>query len=398
MTKRVQNRTTSDTREKNRQDYKEKLARHKMSRLHRMGIILLCVLVFALILGLQFTRHVYTGYDVVDSVKIEKKANTTDVPLGEGILTYSKDGAHYNSLKGEEIWNQTYEMQEVLLATSGDVVALGTYNGRTIYLANTKELLGSITTNMPIRNMTVSQTGMVTTILADADVTWINTYNKEGQLLYKGQAGMEASGYPIAISLSPSGELLCVSYVYVDAGVLKTNIAYYNFGEIGANYSDHLASVHIYSDLLVPQVQFMDDETSFAVGDSRLMFYKGTHKPDTQAEYLYDSEIRSVFFNEEYVGLVFISEDINTKYEMVVYDKSGKQVGSYHFDIEYNDIFFTSNNFVAYNDKECLVMTLKGRKKYEGAFNTPIGLMCPVNGAYRYTLITDEGIDIIQLK
>ena len=83
---------------------------------------------------------------------------------------------------------------------------------------------------------------------------------------------------------------------------------------------------------------------------------------------------------------------------MIVYDKDGEQVGNYRFDIEYTDIFFTSNGFVAYNETECLIMTMRGREKFNGQFNRPVNFMFPASGAYRYTLVTDDGIEIIQLN
>ena len=49
---------------------------------------------------------------------------------------------------------------------------------------------------------------------------------------------MNDGGYPISISLSSSGELLAVSYLYVDAGVVKSNVVFYNFGPVGANQSE----------------------------------------------------------------------------------------------------------------------------------------------------------------
>jgi len=72
---------------------------------------------------------------------------------------------------------------------------------------------------------------------------------------------MDDGGYPISISLSPSGELLAVSYLYVDAGVVKSNVVFYNFGPVGANQSDYMVSAYTYSDLVVPKVQFMNNDT-----------------------------------------------------------------------------------------------------------------------------------------
>ena len=64
-------------------------------------------------------------------------------------------------------WNQTYVIQDVKLATCGSVAAIGSYNGREIYVQNTEKQLGTITTTMPIRNITVADTGRVTATLAD---------------------------------------------------------------------------------------------------------------------------------------------------------------------------------------------------------------------------------------
>ena len=64
---------------------------------------------------------------------------------------------------------------------------------------------------MPIRNLTVSESGYVTAVLDGTDAALLNTYNASGEMIYQGQAHMTESGYPAAVSLSPNGELLCVA-------------------------------------------------------------------------------------------------------------------------------------------------------------------------------------------
>ena len=71
---------------------------------------------------------------------------------------------------------------------------------------------------------------------------------------------------------------MAVSYLYVDAGVVKSNVVFYNFGPVGANQSDYMVSAYTYSDLVVPKVQFMNNDTAFAAGDSRLMIFGGSQK------------------------------------------------------------------------------------------------------------------------
>lgn len=387
-----------EKREKNQINYKEKIMKHKLKTLYRILLLAAVLIAVVVLVSIQYDNHIYTEYDTISVVSREKASGATDLRLKDSVLTYSKDGAHCTDAKGNVTWNQTYELQEIKVAACQDVVAIAGYNGRNIYLANTKEQLGEITTTMPIRDLTVSASGYVTAVLTDSDVTWINTYNSKGENIYSGMTHMSNSGYPEAVSLSPNGELLAVSYVYVDAGIVKTNIAFYNFGPVGDNQSDHMMSVYTYSDTFVPTLHFMDNETMFAVGDSRLMFYKGAQKPVSEKEYLFDEKVQSVFYNEKYVGLVFLSDKADSKYRMDVYNVKTEKTGSFYFDMEYNDIFFGEDTFTVYNETECMVMTLAGVEKYNGIFTKSVNMMIPTGSAYKYLLITDTSIDTIQLK
>lgn len=387
-----------EKREQNQSNYKNKIMQHKLTSIYRILLVLVALIAVVVLIYVQYERHVYTGYDIVNAVFTEKASDATAIRLADSVLTYSKDGAHCTDAKGNVIWNQTYEIQDIKIATCQDMAAIANYNGRSIYLGSAKELLGEITTTMPIRDVTVSKTGYVTAVLADADATWVNTYNSKGENIYSGQTHMYNSGYPGAISLSPSGELLAVSYIYVDAGMLKTNVAFYNFGPVGANQSDYLVSTYTYQDMVVPMIQFMNDETAFAVGDSRLMFYKGEQKPVSAKEFLYDREVQSVFFSDKYVGIVFASDKADAKYQIKIYNAETEEVGSYYFNIDYNDIFFEEDTFTVYNETECYIMTLDGVEKYNGQFTKTVDLMLPTGAAYKYILVTNNSMDTIQLK
>ncbi len=387
-----------EKREQNQVDYRSKILKHRMTTVYRIGLIVAIALAVMLLVYIQYQRQVYTRYDVVDTVKREAGSEAIDMRLGNAILTYSKDGAHCTDAKGNVTWNQTYEIQDIKLASCKDVVAIANYNGRNIYVGNTQEQMGTITTNMPIRNLAVAANGQVTAVLADTDVTWVNTYNADGENIYSGQTHMSNSGYPGAVSLSPSGELLAVSYVYVDAGSIKTNVAFYNFGPIGENQSDHMVSVFIYTDMLVPMIHFMNDETAFAVGDGRLMIYRGAHIPTLAGEYILDEEIQSVYYSDKYIGLVFLSDDGEHRYRLNVYDENAVKIGTYYFDMEYNDIFFDKETFVIYNEQECMVSTMNGLEKFKGSFNRGVKLLLPTTSAYRYICVTDDSFDTLQLR
>lgn len=387
-----------EKRQQNQQDYRDKIKKHRRNNVYSVLMVMAFLAIIVIVVYVQYKRHVYTDYDIVSSVDIESAEGTTNIRLGNSILTYSKDGAHCTNSKGEVTWNQTYEIQNVEISTCQNVTAIGSYNGRSIYVQSSDKQLGEITTTMPIRDIAVAANGNVTAVLADTDVTWVNTYNATGELLYYGQTHMHDSGYPAALGLSPNGELLAVSYVYVDAGTLKTNIAFYNFGSVGDNQSDNIVSAYSYTDMLIPYVQFMSNNTAFAVGDSRLMIYTGSQKPEETAVYLLDREIQSVYYNENYVGLVFLSDKAEAQYKLEVYSASGSKVGDYYFNTEYTDIFFEKDSFTIYNDTECLIMTFDGVEKFNGLFNKTAKLLLPTGTPYRYQMVTNNSIDTIQFK
>ena len=385
-------------RDQNRISYKDKIFRHKLKNIYRILLIVVAVLAVIGIIVIQYNRHVYTGYDIVSSTPLDLASGTTDVRLQNCILTYSKDGAHCTTAKGIVNWNQTYQIQDIILDSNKDAVAIASYNGRDIYVQNTEKQLGTITTNMPIRDIAVSGVGDVTAVLSDTDVTWINTYDATGKMRFTGQVHMQETGYPVDVSLSPGGILLAVSYVYLDAGAMKSNVVFYNLGPVGENMSDMIVSAYSYSDMLIPEIHFVNDDTAFAVGDSRLTVFKGNQTPVDGAGHIFDKEIQAVFYGDKCVGLVFGSDDAEHTYKLEIYNTDGRKITDYYFDLDYTDIFFEEKDFVIYNENECKIVTYGGTEKFQGMFSKAVKLLLPANGTYRYTMVTGSSIDTIQLK
>lgn len=385
-------------REQNRTSYKDKIMQHKLQNVYRILLAVAAVVAVVGIVILQYNRHLYTSYDVVSSMPLDLTSGTVDVRLQNCILTYSKDGAHCTTAKGIVNWNQTYQIQDIKLAINKDVAAIASYNGREIYVQNTEKQLGTITTNMPIRDVAVSANGDVTAVLADSDVIWINTYDPAGKMRFTGQVHMQETGYPVDVSLSPSGILLAVSYVYLDAGEMKSNVVFYNLGPVGENMSDLIVSAYSYSDMLIPEIHFVNDETAFAIGDNRLTVFKGNQTPVDGAGHMFDKQIQAVYYGDKCVGLVFGSDDAEHTYKLEIYNTDGRKITTYYFDMDYTDIFFEEKDFVIYNENECKIITYGGTEKFDGTFSKPVELLLSANGTYRYTMVTETSIDTIQLK
>lgn len=380
------------------EDYRDKLKKHRIMNMYRTFIFIVLILVILLIIYARFQSHVYTGYEVIASGDRTASESQKDLRLGRSILSFSHDGAHCIDGSGKTVWDQGYEIQDLKISICEGTVAIASYNGRDIYILNETEKLGSFKTNLPIRDVAVAKTGRVTAVLNSSDAVLINTYSPSGDLLYSGQMHMSGSGYPVDLALSPAGNLLCVSFIYVDAGTVKSTVAFYNLTEVGDNYTDFLVSSYDYTDLVVPEVGFLDDSTAYAVGDERFMIYKGSDQPESIGEHLFTDEVKSVFTGNGYLGLVFRSDDPEAKYRMDVYDSSDSLVGKYDIYFEYTDVLFEKSDLVIYSDSRCLIYTYHGKVKFDDSFRNPVRLLVSTDNAYRYVVSTSSSVDTIRLN
>ena len=381
-----------------RVSYLEKIKSHKFMIFYRSLLLFILVTAAVALFLIQWKNKIFTDSVTVSSIATTKPQNGNLVAFSEYILTYSKDGASCMDGNGNAVWNETFEMQNPMIDICQNVVAIGDYNGRNIYIMNTSGLLGQITTNRPIRNFCVASNGVVAVVLDDSDLTYIYLYDTKGKELVRIRTTMKDSGYPFSLTLSPNGMLLCVSYLFVDSGELKSSVAFYNFGEVGQNQTDNYVSGYDYLDVVVGYTRFLDEKTLFAVSDDRIMFFEGTQIPVNIGERLFSEDVQKLYYGKKHVGLVFNSTDGNSRYRLDIYNKAGQLCQSIGFDMEYTDIVFAEDQVIIYNESECQVYNMNGVEKYSGYFEKAVYALIPISSSYRYILVTADSIDTIKLK
>lgn len=384
--------------EKVRVSYREKIKSHKFTIFYRMVLVVILIAAIIAALYVQWKNKIYSQAAILSSVEINITQDSNLMPFSGYLLTYSKDGAGCMDVKGSAVWNQTFEMQNPIVDICQNVVAIGDYNGRTIYVMNTSGIMGNITTNRPIRDFCVASNGVVAVVLDDMDTTWIYLYDAQGKELIYFRTTMKESGYPVNVSISPNGQLVCVSYLFVDSGQMKSSVAFYNFGDVGQNSTNNYVSGYDYMNAVVPIARFLDNRSVFAVADDRVMFYAGTQVPTTVAENLVSDDIQSVYYGGEYVGLVFNSTEDSNRYRLDVYHKSGELRQSIKFDIDYRNILFHEDQIIIYNETECCIYNGNGTEKYRGRFEKTALMLIPQSGTYRYMVVTPDSIDVIELQ
>ena len=390
--KRTQNQQTT---------YQDKIRKHRLTTFYRIALVIVLAVAIGVFLYVQYRDKVYTQMTQISTKERQVISGAKDIALGNNLVTYSNDGISCMDAKGNAIWNQTYQMQNPMIATSGNVLAVADYNGRNVYIMDSEKKLGEITTNMPIRNLCVASNGVVMTIQEESKVTWIYMYDSQGKELVYFHTTMNNTGYPTAITLSPDAKLAGVAYTYVEAGALQTRVAFYNFGDVGENQIDNLVSGYNYSDTLVPYIHYMNGNTAFAVADNRLMIYSGSEVPETKMERMLDEEIQAVYSSDKYIGLVFYNSTGESAYVLRVLNTQGEEVVSVPFDfssIGDARILFGEELITIYNEKQCLVYNISGKQKYAGNFEKAVRTMIPGTGPFHYILAYMDSIDMVELK
>ena len=378
-------------------DFGALIQKHRLIRLGRALFVILVFAVLGTLVYVQMKNQIYTSYAILSSVVRQQYDGSTCLSYGNGFLSYSGDGISYTDAKGNAVWNQAYEMQEPLIRVAGTRVAAADYNGHIIYSIAHDGSYTEIDTNLPIREIAVSESGTVAAVLEDTNITWIYLYSTLGETIAYLRTTMPNSGYPSALALSPDGSLLAVSYLTVDNGKAKSSVAFYNFSAIGQNYVDNFVSGSDYADAVIPFLAFLDNDTSFAVADNRLVIYGGGQRPKSAADVLLNEEIQSVFYNSTHIGLVFLDTTGQGKYRLDVYNTSDQVDAVLYFDMDYKDIVLRNDNIIIYNETQCLLANMNGVERFKGDFEKPYFLFTPLSGN-RYLAVAQDSIDTIEMK
>lgn len=385
---------TSDVNEMN-----EKIHRH------RRRILILTVLVVVLLLGSVGGTYVYletrnyTEYEVLESMKREDSSGTQFAVFQGNIIKYSKDGATCISTDNHMIWNQTYEMQSPVVDTCEDYAVIADKNGENIYIMNLLGPCGEIKTTMPIQRVQVANQGIVAILMEQNGTGYIHMYDKEGTFLAGGEVHTENSGYPLDIAISNDGKKMAVSLLNVNEGDVKTTIRFYNFDSVGQKEIDNITGEYSYADMVFPQVEFLTNDIMAAFGNGKTVIFEGEEVPQVTNEISTELEIRSIFYNDTYVGFVYANENSEASYMMQVFDLEGNEVLSKSFGVEYQEIGFLENGEVCVRgESECDIFTLRGREKFHGNFEKSIKKVLSAGGIHNYIFLREGETQRVRLK
>lgn len=373
--------------------------RRRITPTHIALAIIVVIILLICLVNVYTSNKAYTGYDIMNSVTRSDGDTASYIDYEDGYIRYSNDGIAYYKQSGSVVWNYVYEISNAQVRTCGEYVVVGNITGRNLYIFNKSGLKTEIDAAMTITQVDVASQGVVAVALEDGNTNYINMYDAAGNKLSYIITSLNGDGYPVDMAISDDGNKLAVSYISVNGENLQSNIAFYNFSDVGQNLVDRLVGgFNHYETAIVGKLDFVDNDTVVAVAEDRLSFYEISQYPEKKEEILFEKELQKITYSDEYIGLIFNNADSIDKYRMDVYNMSGQKVSELLFGEEYHSYEFHGDYILLYNEKLFTLMNIKGKIKYQNDFDMAIEKIIPLDENQRFLVFNSKYIQEIKLN
>ena len=278
------------------------LRRHKLAV---RGLIAAIVIVIVLIGVTVVRRWSYHSYKIIATQTVDNAISSEYCSIGGNVLRYGTDGASLISRSQSVIWDVNYRMDVPKVSVCGTTAAIFDSDGSSIVICDETGEKGSISTDMPIVRVDVSNTGTVAALLGEgSNSNFIRYYKSSGEEIASIKTSINEPGYPMDIALSDDGMMLAVSYLSYADNTMKSLIRFYNFDDIGQNQMDNRVGQYEMEDTLIPEIEYLSETTAVAFKDKGFVIFEGDTVPEKKEEIKITEEIESIFYNERYIGLV----------------------------------------------------------------------------------------------
>ena len=206
--------------------YRRQLSMHKIAAMKKTVLTVAVVAAVAVGLVLFIEKRSYRTYDIIQTSEQEDIVSTKYEVMSGKILRYSPDGAALVNSEMDAYWSSLYEMQNPVADIRGDWAVIADVDGTSMKIFDKDGEAGSVTTSYSIVKARISSNGLVAAILDGGDSTWINYYDSDGSLIAENQTHVEDPGYPMDVAVSDNGEIMMVTYQFIDGSDTTSYVAF----------------------------------------------------------------------------------------------------------------------------------------------------------------------------
>lgn len=371
--------------------------KHKQKITMLVSILIVVIMVVTIFIINQVIHKNYIGYEVISKIERSDSNSAQYISYGTGVLRYSRDGAMAMDGAGNLLWNGTYEMKDPIVDIRGKYVVISDRGSKELHIFNGQGKMTTINVLNPIMKAVTSAHGVVAVLMEGDKVNYVEVYSEDSDKpKIESRTIKEENGYPIDLSISEDGRKLVTSYISINNGLAQSILTFYNYGNVGQNYIDTIVGGYDLGQTIVPDVEFVNNNTVVAFGDNKLNIVSMMQTPKLIFEESFTTEIKSVVYNSEYVGIILNNVEGEDKYQVKVYDIEGKIVLNQTINYNYENVFLSGKELVLYSDMEWMILKLNGEEKLNYKFDNKIVFVSPVNNLDKYILI--DGTNMMEIK
>ncbi len=364
-----------------------------------LGVIFVAAVVL-LVIGINQNKkknRTYVSYDVEMSKELSGSQTDGIYSMKEGVFLYSRDGAKVIDPEGTVVWDVSYNMSNPIAAVSGSCAAVADMDGKKLYIFDGTGSANPVETEYPIRKISVANQGVTAVLMDDGTCDYIIIYDISGNVLVEMNTIISASGFPVDIALSPDGTKLVTSYVNFEEEELFTQLTFYNFGEVGANYVDGLVGLEKFSDSLVGDVVFAENDVIIAFSDTGFVLYNMKEVQEKVTAVTISETIVSVAHSDGYVGVVTDSREEGGNYGAYIYNFKGEIVDTKHFTERYDHFQIDGSDVLLYDDLQIYIYRIGGKDKFSATVAKNVNYIYSVDGQNQFILVGDSVLERIRL-
>lgn len=373
--------------------------RRKKRNINKKPIIitmLIFIITAALVVGMVlFIKYrTFTGYTVLSTLSISNSENGTQYyKYADGYLKCSSTGVTYFD-DSRIIWSESVSMIQPVVDICENYIAVADTSKKSVYIYDKAGLVNEIALNYIVTDVEISQSGVVAVSSNDGDVSYLQLFDKSGSEIMVQKSLLSSQGYLMDIALSDSGTKMAAVFVNVEQGSLGSQVVFYDL----SGEEPVTTSFDQYESVLLASVHFLDNNVISVVGDTAMSIYAFEESPELVYENLeLTGEIRSLFYNDKYIGMLIEDSETDSSYDIKVFDLTGNIQYEMGTDKAYSHIAFAGNNVLMYSDSECEMYSFAGVCKFTYRFEEAVSALMSANGRDFVYAVSGE-TNIIRLQ
>ena len=382
----------------NREELRKKIYQHRKKVFRNTMLILLVVAIALGAVTYIYSRRSYTEYEI-KSIKEKENTNLANyVEFGDYIIEYSNDGIWCTTKGGQLVWNQSYEMSSPDIDICGEYVTVYDQGGKLLYILSVQGLQKQIETTSPIAQVRIAGQGTVAVLMKEDDQAQVKLFDKKGKELANGKFYDSKGSIPMGVAISPDAKKLAVTMLDITGKEVGSAIAFYNFDTVGQNEIDNNVGTYEFSHMLIPEIDFLSKDCLIALGTEKVILFQGSQKPDISQSISLMGEVKSYFYNEKYIGIVYEGEKTEESLIQVV-DHKGKKIMECNTTLAYDTIEFLSNGEICLkNDTQCEIYTKGEILKFSYTFDREICHIIAHGKGQNYIFVFRETTEEVRLR